>query len=252
MVYSCKNELDNARDDRDKYKKERDTYKKERDTYKKDRDTCYSTMNTVTKEKKKIQGKLTETQSQLNTMITQYDVVKSQYQLMQKLLDVEKQNVLNCNDAYNKQTTEVGYLKNHNLVNEYFSVKEGLTAQESTAINTELKNIDRISYTAVLDQNSQLSSEIEKYRNEYSTDDQKINYEEQTIYLLLKANHFLKWIYFFFCIIFLYLLYYTSKYSIYFKIVLFIIIAIYPFVIYTLEKKCYDFLNYILSFLHPQ
>lgn len=251
MVYSCKKELDNARDDRDKYKKDRDPYKKERDAYKKDRDTCYSTLNTSTREKNKIQGKLTATQSQLNTMITQYDVVKSQYQLIQKLLDVEKQNVSNCNDAYNKQTTEVGYLKNHNLVNEYFSMKEGLTTQESSAINTELKNIDRISYTAVLDQNSQLSSEIEKYRNEYSTDDQKINYEEQTIYLLLKANHFLKWIYFFCFIIFLYFLYYTTKYSIYVKIVLLIVIAIYPFVIYPIERRFYEFFNYIRSFLYP-
>jgi predicted nuclease with TOPRIM domain len=244
MVYSCKNEVDKARNDRDKYKKERDRCNSE---LKKSN----SQLVTIKKEKGEIQGKLQETQSQLNTMITNYDTIKTQYQLIQKLLDVEKQNVSNCNDAYNKQTTEVGYLKNHNLVNEYFSMKEGLTTQESSAINTELKNIDRISYTAVLDQNSQLSSEIEKYRNEYSTDDQKINYEEQTIYLLLKANHFLKWIYFFFFIIFLYFLYYTTKYSIYVKIVLLIVIAIYPFVIYPIERRFYEFFNYIRSFLYP-
>jgi hypothetical protein len=237
MVYSCKNEVDKARNDRDKYKKERDK--------------CYSDLDKKNIEKRKIDGKLKETQTQLNTMITNYDTIKSQYKYISQLLKAEKQNVLNCNNAYNTQNIEVGYLKEHNLVNEYFSTKEGLTAQESIAINTKLKNIGRNSYTAILDQNSQLASEIEKYRNEYSTDEQKVNYEQQNIYLLIKANEFLKWIYFFFFTILLYFLYYTTQYSIYAKVIFIIILSIYPFVIYPVERRIYDFFIYLWSFAHP-
>ena len=237
MVYSCKKEVDKARNDRDDYKKERDK--------------CNAKLSTTSKEKRKISGKLTETQNQLNTMITNYDTIKAQYKFIKKLLDVEKQNVLNCNNAYNTQNIEVGYLKDHNNVNEYFSSKEGLTSQESSAINSELKNIDRNSYTAILDQNSQLATEIEKYRNEYSTDEQKVNYEQQNIYLLIKANQFLKWIYFFFFTIFLYFLYYTTNYSIYLKVLFIIILSIYPFVIYPVERRIYEFLTYLWSFAHP-
>lgn len=244
MVYSCKNEVNKARKDRDKYKKERDKYKGERDT-------CYSNLDKKNIEKRKIDGKLKETQTQLNTMITNYDTIKSQYKYISQLLKAEKQNVLNCNNAYNAQNIEVGYLKEHNLVNEYFSTKEGLTAQESIAINTKLKNIGRNSYTAILDQNSQLASEIEKYRNEYSTDEQKVNYEQQNIYLLIKANEFLKWIYFFFFTILLYFLYYTTQYSIYAKVIFIIILSIYPFVIYPVERRIYDFFIYLWSFAHP-
>lgn len=237
MVYSCKKEVDKARNDRDDYKKERDK--------------CNAKLSTTSKEKRKISGKLTETQNQLNTMITNYDTIKAQYKFIKKLLDVEKQNVLNCNNAYNTQNIEVGYLKDHNNVNEYFSSKEGLTSQESSAINSELKNIDRNSYTAILDQNSQLATEIEKYRNEYSTDEQKVNYEQQNIYLLIKANQFLKWIYFFFFTIFLYFLYYTTNYSIYLKVLFIIILSIYPFVIYPVERRIYEFFTYLWSFAHP-
>jgi hypothetical protein len=244
MVYSCKNEVDKARNDRDKYKKERDRCNSE---LKKSN----SQLVTIKKEKGKIQGKLQETQSQLNTMITNYDTIKNQYKYITQLLKAEKQNVLNCNNAYNTQNIEVGYLKEHNLVNEYFSTKEGLTAQESSSINSELKNIGRNSYTAILDQNSQLASEIEKYRNEYSTDEQKVNYEQQNIYLLTKANEFLKWIYFFFFTILLYFLYYTTQYSIYAKVIFIIILSIYPFVIYPIERRIYDFLTYLWSFAHP-
>jgi len=237
MVYSCKSEVDKARNDRDQYKKERDI--------------CDSKLSKTKKEKGKLQGKLIETQNQLNTMITNYDTIKTQYKYVKKLLDAEKQNVLNCNNAYNTQNIEVGYLNNHNNVNEYFSTKEGLTSQESSAINSELKNIDRNSYTAILDQNSQLATEIEKYRNEYSTDEQKVNYEQQNIYLLIKANEYLKWIYFFFFTIFLYFLYYTTNYSIYLKVILIIILSIYPFVIYPVERRIYEFLIYLWSFAHP-
>jgi uncharacterized protein (DUF3084 family) len=237
MVYSCKKEVDKARNDRDDYKKERDK--------------CNAKLSTTSKEKRKISGKLTETQNQLNTMITNYDTIKAQYKFIKKLLDVEKQNVLNCNNAYNTQNIEVGYLKDHNIVNEYFSSKEGLTSQESSAINSELKNIGRNSYTAILDQNSQLATEIEKYRNEYSTDEQKVNYEQQNIYLLIKANQFLKWIYFFFFTIFLYFLYYTTNYSIYLKVLFIIILSIYPFVIYPVERRIYKFFTYLWSFAHP-
>ena len=145
----------------------------------------------------------------------------------------------------------MGYLTNRINVSEYFSVKEGLSQDEASQITSELRNISRNSYTAIQDQNAQLETEIDKYRNEYSTDDQKVNYEQQKIYLLLNANYVLKWVYFVLFLVVAYLLYYTKNYSIYFKSILVIILAIYPFVIYTVEKKTYDFFKFLWSFVHP-
>lgn len=230
MVYSCKKEVDKARDDRDKARKERDT--------------CNQKLNSTTSKLNNTTNKLNSTTNKLNDTKIKLNDTKT------KLL--ETQAKLNQTiGAYNTQTDEMGYLTNRINVSEYFSVKEGLTQDEASILTTELRNITRYSYTAIQDQNTQLETEIDKYRNEYSTDDQKVNYEQQKIYLLLNANYILKCLYFFLFLIVAYFLYYTKNYSIYFKFILVIVLAIYPFVIYTAEKKTYDFFKFLWSFIHP-
>jgi hypothetical protein len=212
-----------------------------------DRDTCNTARNALT-------GQLAGVTSQLNTQITHYNTLKQQYKYVKKLLKAEIQKVKNCNNANDSLTQSFDLFKQHNYVtsSEKFSTMEGLTTQESTGVNIELKNNDRTVYNAIHDQNNKLTTEIERYRNEYSTDEQKVNYEQQDIYIMLKAMNILKWIYFFLFLILFYFIYYTNNYSTYFKIGIIIILAIYPFVIYPLEKKGYDLLNYLWSFIQPK
>ena len=245
MVYSCKKEVDRARNDRDDARRDADKFKhkynKMTDKYNSTHEKLINTTNKLTDTKNKLtntKNKLTDTTATLNATTA--------------TLNDTNTKLNNAIVAYSTQTDEVGYLTNRINVSEYFSVKEGLNNQETDTINSELKNIDRNSYNAILDQNSQLATEIEKYRNEYSTDDQKVNYEQQTIYLLLKVNYVLKWMYYFLFLFVIYFLYYTKYYSIYVKFILVIILAIYPIVIYTIEQKSYDFFNFLWSFVHPQ
>jgi len=237
MGNSCSSDLKKAKNDIDTAKDEINKYKqKYNDTTTKLNTTTTNLINTTNLLNEKI-NKLNETKIKLQA--TEDTLKQTQYKLDQTF------------KAYNTQSDEMGYLTNRVNVSEYFSVKEGLSQAESDELTSELRNIDRNSYNNVLDQNKQLENEIEKYRNEYSTDEQKVNYEQQNIYFLLNAIYVLKWLYFFLFFIVAYFLYYTKNYSIYFKSILLIIIAIYPFVIYTIEKQTYDFFKFLWSFVHP-
>ena len=237
MVYSCKKELDKARDNRDKATRDAEKFKRNyNDMYSKYNDTN-NKLNDTNNKLNDTTNKLNDTTNKLND--TTNKLLQTRNTLEQSII------------AYNTQTDEMGVLTNRINVSEYFSVKEGLNADEADNIHYNFKVLDRNLYTAMQDQNSQLATEIEKYRNEHSTDDQKVNYEQQKIYLLLNANYILKCMYFFLFLIVAYFLYYTKNYSFYFKFILVIVLAIYPFVIYTAEKKTYDFFKFLWSFIHP-
>jgi hypothetical protein len=238
MVYSCKKEVDRARNDRDDARRDAEKFKRKyNDNQNKLNITTNELNNTITK-LNSTTNKLNDTKIKLND--TKTKLLETQNRLDQTIA------------AYNTQTDEMGYLTNRINVSEYFSVKEGLTAEESSNIHYDFKSIDRNLYTAIQDQNSQLATEIEKYRNEHSTDDQKVNYEQQNIYLLLNANYVLKWLYFILFFVVVYFLYYTKQYSMYSKIGFIILLAIYPFVIYTVEQKSVEFFKFLWSFVHPK
>ena len=238
MVYSCKKEVDRARNDRDDARRDAEQFKRKYND-------MYSKYNSNNNKLNDTKNKLDDTKNKLQDTTNRLNDTNNKLLQTRKTL---KQSII----AYNTQTDEMGVLTNRINVSEYFSVKEGLTADEADNIHYNFKVLDRNLYTAMQDQNSQLATEIEKYRNEYSTDDQKVNYEQQNIYLLLNANYALKWIYFVLFLVVVYFLYYTKQYSMYFKIGLIILLTIYPFVIYTVEQKSYDFFKFLWSFVHPK
>ena len=238
MVYSCKKEVDRARNDRDDARRDAEQFKRKYND-------MYSKYNSTNNKLNDTKNKLDDTKNKLQDTTNRLNDTNNKLLQTRKTL---KQSII----AYNTQTDEMGVLTNRINVSEYFSVKEGLTADEADNIHYNFKVLDRNLYTAMQDQNSQLATEIEKYRNEYSTDDQKVNYEQQNIYLLLNANYALKWIYFVLFLVVVYFLYYTKQYSMYFKIGLIILLTIYPFVIYTVEQKSYDFFKFLWSFVHPK
>jgi uncharacterized coiled-coil DUF342 family protein len=231
MVYSCKKELDKARDHRDKATRDAEQFKRKYND-------MYSKYNSTNNKLNDTKNKLNDTTNKLND--TTNKLLQTRNTLEQSII------------AYNTQTDEMGVLTNRINVSEYFSVKEGLNADEADNIHYNFKVLDRNLYTAMQDQNSQLATEIEKYRNEHSTDDQKVNYEQQNIYLLLNTNYALKWIYFILFFVVVYFLYYTKQYSMYSKIGFIILLAIYPFVIYTVEQKSVEFFKFLWSFVHPK
>jgi uncharacterized coiled-coil DUF342 family protein len=231
MVYSCKKEVNRARNDRDDARRDAEKFKR-------NYNDMYSKYNDTNNKLNDTKNKLDDTNNKLND--TTNKLLQTRNTLEQSII------------AYNTQTDEMGVLTNRINVSEYFSVKEGLNADEADNIHYNFKVLDRNLYTAMQDQNSQLATEIEKYRNEHSTDDQKVNYEQQNIYLLLNTNYALKWIYFVLFLVVVYFLYYTKQYSMYFKIGLIILLTIYPFVIYTVEEKSYEFFKFLWSFVHPK
>jgi chromosome segregation ATPase len=238
MVYSCKKEVNRARNDRDDARRDAEKFKR-------NYNDMYSKYNDTNNKLNDTKNKLNDTTNKLN------DTTNKLNDTTNKLLQTRntlEQSII----AYNTQTDEMGVLTNRINVSEYFSVKEGLNADEADNIHYNFKVLDRNLYTAMQDQNSQLATEIEKYRNEHSTDDQKVNYEQQNIYLLLNTNYALKWIYFVLFLVVVYFLYYTKQYSMYFKIGLIILLTIYPFVIYTVEEKSYEFFKFLWSFVHPK
>ena len=238
MVYSCKKEVDRARNDRDDARRDAEQFKRKYND-------MYSKYNSTNNKLNDTKNKLDDTKNKLNDTNNKLNDTKNK--LLQTRNTLEQSII-----AYNTQTDEMGVLTNRINVSEYFSVKEGLNADEADNIHYNFKVLDRNLYTAMQDQNSQLATEIEKYRNEHSTDDQKVNYEQQNIYLLLNTNYALKWIYFILFFVVVYFLYYTKQYSMYFKIGLIILLTIYPFVIYTVEEKSYEFFKFLWSFVHPK
>ena len=232
MVYSCKKEVNRARNDRDDARRDAENFeRKYRDMYANYNNTN-KMLNDTKNKLKDTTNLLNDTKNKLNKTLNQ--LTETQNTLSQSVM------------AYNTQTDEMNALTNRINVSEYFSVVE------SDNVQYNFKMLDRNLYTAIQDQNSQLATEIEKYRNEHSTDDQKVNYEQQNIYLLLNANYVLKWIYFILFFVFVYFLYYTKQYSIYFKIGLLALFTIYPFVIYAVQQKIYHFFKFLWSFVHPK
>jgi chromosome segregation ATPase len=238
MVYSCKKEVNRARNDRDDARRDAEKFKR-------NYNDMYSKYNDTNNKLNDTKNKLNDTKNKLDDTTNKLDDTTNK--LLQTRNTLEQSII-----AYNTQTDEMGVLTNRINVSEYFSVKEGLNADEADNIHYNFKVLDRNLYTAMQDQNSQLATEIEKYRNEHSTDDQKVNYEQQNIYLLLNTNYALKWIYFVLFLVVVYFLYYTKQYSMYFKIGLIILLTIYPFVIYTVEEKSYEFFKFLWSFVHPK
>ena len=106
-----------------------------------------------------------------------------------------------------------------------------------------------ISNEFVNKQNVNLSYQLRKIKDKYSTDDQKNYYERQKISDAKYFFNVLFVVYYIFLIVLLYFLYQSTKYSNYMKIALVVLLGIYPFIISTIEFFLFEAIYYIYALI---
>jgi hypothetical protein len=172
----------------------------------------------------------------------------SQMMLNQNKVD----EISNENNFYKQQLngteTEPGFIKllaekNNNLENfnninniEGMSIIEGITTKE---------------LGDVINENKLLESQIQKNQNNYSADDTQVFYKQQQFYRQQNFNYFLIILFYFLILILgIYLFFFKNNMSIYFKIFITILLAIYPFIIEIIEFFVYFALYYVYALVN--
>lgn len=107
-----------------------------------------------------------------------------------------------------------------------------------------------ISDKLVNKQNMNLQYQLRKIKDQYSTDDQKNNYERQKIYDTKYTVNLLFFLYYILALITMYFLYKSDYFSTYMKLFIIVILGVYPFVISTIEYVLYDIFYYLYSFVY--
>ena len=166
--------------------------------------------------------------SELNNKNTQYD----------KLLNDYRKEIKDKQGA-------IDYL----TINEHFTNVEGLTSQESTAVVNITTNLDYNFYDAVVNQNKKLDSEIQNYKNIYSSDEQKVNYQTQQVNYLNVWNNYLFIVYYTLLLILFYFLYYSNSLLIYMKVCIVVLSVLYPYIIMPVETNLFNLFSYLFSII---
>jgi VIT1/CCC1 family predicted Fe2+/Mn2+ transporter len=105
-------------------------------------------------------------------------------------------------------------------------------------------------FTTVSNENDTLIANIKNLNDYYSTDDQKVIYEEQQKQWFDAINLYLYFIFYALLIIFaVYFILKNTKYTILSKFIILICLLIFPFIIAPIEIVIYNFIIYIWSFL---
>uniref|UniRef100_A0A6C0EQY8 Uncharacterized protein n=1 Tax=viral metagenome TaxID=1070528 RepID=A0A6C0EQY8_9ZZZZ len=129
-------------------------------------------------------------------------------------------------------------LENFNNINniEGMSIIEGITTKE---------------LGDVINENKLLESQIQKNQNNYSADDTQVFYKQQQFYRQQNFNFFLIILFYFLILILgIYLFFFKNNMSIYFKIFITILLAIYPFIIEIIEFFVYFALYYVYALIN--
>jgi hypothetical protein len=103
----------------------------------------------------------------------------------------------------------------------------------------------------VIKENKLLESQIQKNQNNYSADDTQVFYKQQQFYRQKNFNYFLIILFYFLILILgIYLFFFKNNMSIYFKIFITILLAIYPFIIEIIEFFVYFALYYVYALIN--
>jgi hypothetical protein len=212
----------------------KDTYanvfnKKELDKCRSDLKTTKNQYNIANKHLQNIKKKCKNTTTQLKLKTEEYNKLLNDYNIQLK----DKQGAMD-------------YL----TINEHFSTIEGLTDSETSAVKQLTGNLDKNFYNSIVNQNKQLDAEIQNYKNNYSTDDQKVFYQSQQVDYLNLFNSYLFIIYYALFLVLCYFLYYSKTLSKYMRIGMVILILLYPFIIMTVEKNIFVVLMYIFAIIN--
>ena len=98
-------------------------------------------------------------------------------------------------------------------------------------------------------QNITLQYQLRKIKDKYSTDDKKNYYEKQKISDAKYYFNMLFVVYYILAAVVLFFLYKTTKFSIYMKLFLGLVLGIYPFIISTIELFVFEIFYYIYALI---
>jgi DNA repair exonuclease SbcCD ATPase subunit len=212
-----------------------------------------------------------ECERNLNKLNTKHDELKSKYDRLDKnYTDLNKKygkcvgdykslqsnyktlntNFNNLNSSYNVQASNTkGLLDNLRITETFQEGVGGISAEEQEAVYDTLLNDNVKYYNEIVDENRKLDTEIQKTKNSYSTDDQKVNYQNQQLYIVNNAIFYMSMFYFTLLAILLYYLYYNKNVSFYMKLAMIVGVLIYPYIILPFERFLLYLGKYILSFI---
>lgn len=200
-------------------------------------------LNSLRAQFKNMELKMDDSNKRYQDLITEKKNIDSQLKIK-----TEQHNKL-LND-YNIQLKDKQGAMDYLTINEHFSTIEGLTLSEAQSILQLTGNIDLNYYNSIANQNKQMDTEIQKNKNNYSTDDQKVYYQSQQVDYLNLFNSYLFIIFYSLLIILCYFLYYSKTLSNYMKIGMIVGLTLFPFIIMTIEKNAYNTIMYIFAIIN--
>jgi hypothetical protein len=105
-------------------------------------------------------------------------------------------------------------------------------------------------YQNLLAQNISLENTIEEQKNIYSIDSQKINYQSRQTSFILWMNKYFLYFYGLLLLLVIYKLYLKNEWNKYFRVFIFLLFVIYPFVIGFIETWIAFIFNYFYALLN--
>lgn len=174
----------------------------------------------------------------------------SDYNTLQTNYTTLNTNFNNLNSSYNVQASNnQGLLDSLRITETFQEGVGGISVEEEETVYATLLNDNVKYYNEIVDENRKLDTEIQKTKNSYSTDDQKVNYQKQQLYMVNNAIFYMSMLYFTLVAILLYYLYYNKNVSFYMKLAMIIGVLIYPYIILPFERFLLYLGKYILSFI---
>lgn len=103
-------------------------------------------------------------------------------------------------------------------------------------------------FTIVFNENNSLQNSIKNLKEIYSTDDQKVNYENEHIQFFINTNNFLYIVYY--CLVLLFaVMLRNNKFSRTMKAFIIISLLLYPFFGSYVEISIFNIIRYVWSFI---
>lgn len=175
--------------------------------------------------------KYLQLQSDYNALLIQYN------QTLAELAESKYMLAL-TDDTLGLSTNVIRYTNYQNTLNK--SRIEGFTGTSDNYTNG--------TYVGIKNQNNILKTQVDKVNNIYSADNQRVIYQSANVNFLSRINAYMFGIYYFFLCVVAYLLAFSIKnIPRNFKILIVVLFAIYPVVMYQLERYVYFVVTYILS-----
>ena len=206
--------------------------------------------NTLNSNYNKLNSNYNTANSNYNTLNSNYSKCVGDYKTLQTNYTTLNTNFNNLNASYNVQASNTkGLLDNLRITESFQEGASGVSYDERVVIYDTLIKDDIKYYNTIVDENSKLDTEIQKIKNNYSTDDQKVNYQNQQLYRVNNAIFYMSMFYFTLLAILIYYLYYNKNVSFYMKLAIIAGVLIYPYIILPFERFLLYLGKYILSFI---